>query len=127
MFRSSLSAFVALTLSLGVSGAHAAPKAPAEPAKERPCKADAERLCKDVKPGQGRVAACLKAHEKDLSPACVARIQTRKAARMACKADRETHCADVKGRGKVRACLMEHRATLSPACGEVVDKRAPKP
>jgi Cysteine rich repeat len=34
------------------------------------CTADAKRLCPEVKAGQGRVAACLKGHEADLSPAC---------------------------------------------------------
>lgn len=36
-----------------------------------PCAADAAKFCKDVKPGEGRVAACLKEHEKELSKACV--------------------------------------------------------
>lgn len=35
-----------------------------------PCAEDAARFCKDVKPGEGRVAACLKEHEKELSQAC---------------------------------------------------------
>lgn len=35
-----------------------------------PCAEDAAKFCKDVKPGEGRVAACLKEHEKELSQAC---------------------------------------------------------
>ncbi len=38
-----------------------------------PCAEDAAKFCKDVKPGEGRVAACLKEHEKELSQACVDR------------------------------------------------------
>jgi hypothetical protein len=34
---------------------------------------DKERLCKDVKPGEGRIAACLKQHESELSPECKAK------------------------------------------------------
>jgi Curli production assembly/transport component CsgG/Cysteine rich repeat len=34
------------------------------------CKADMQRLCKDVRPGGGRLFACLKEHTGDLSPAC---------------------------------------------------------
>ena len=34
------------------------------------CKADAERLCPGVKPGEGRIMQCLKEHKKDVSPEC---------------------------------------------------------
>ena len=39
------------------------------------CRADVERLCKDVKPGHGEIRECLKAHEADLSDGCKAAIQ----------------------------------------------------
>lgn len=35
-----------------------------------PCAEDAAKFCKDVKLGEGRVRACLKEHEKDLSVSC---------------------------------------------------------
>ncbi|QJD29166.1 cysteine rich repeat-containing protein [Methylococcus geothermalis] len=34
------------------------------------CGADVERLCKDVRPGKGRVANCLKEHHRQVSSAC---------------------------------------------------------
>jgi len=34
------------------------------------CKGDAEKVCKDVKPGEGRILKCLKQHETELSPSC---------------------------------------------------------
>ncbi len=34
------------------------------------CIGDAERLCKDVTPGSGRIARCLKVHKAELSAAC---------------------------------------------------------
>ena len=39
------------------------------------CAADVERLCKDAKVGHGRVRACLKAHQADLSDGCKAALQ----------------------------------------------------
>jgi hypothetical protein len=39
------------------------------------CRADVERLCKDVKPGDGRIRECLKAHKADLSDGCTAAIK----------------------------------------------------
>ena len=34
------------------------------------CKADAEKLCPGVQPGGGRIAACLKQNEAQVSAAC---------------------------------------------------------
>ena len=34
------------------------------------CKGDAEKFCKDVKPGKGRLHGCLKKNEAQLSAAC---------------------------------------------------------
>lgn len=34
------------------------------------CHADVEKFCPDVKPGEGRLGACLKKNEKKLSKAC---------------------------------------------------------
>ena len=59
--------FLVATLFVLVSG-FAYAQVPAD--KDRPCKANREQFCGDVKPGQGRIIKCLKAHEKDLSPAC---------------------------------------------------------
>ena len=36
------------------------------------CKPDAEKFCKGIRPGQGRILACLKSHQSDLAPACAA-------------------------------------------------------
>lgn len=35
------------------------------------CHADIERWCKDVKPGEGRLGACLLPHQKELSKKCL--------------------------------------------------------
>ena len=39
-------------------------------AEERPCMADAARLCPNIEPGGGAQMECLKAHKDELSPAC---------------------------------------------------------
>ena len=48
---------------------HVATMSGAAFAQERPCMADAARLCPDVQPGAGQIS-CLKEHKEDLSPAC---------------------------------------------------------
>jgi hypothetical protein len=40
----------------------------------RACRADVKTFCKDVKPGEGRIAECLKQHKGELSPDCAARL-----------------------------------------------------
>jgi peptide subunit release factor 1 (eRF1) len=34
------------------------------------CQDDVAKYCKDIKPGEGRIVACLRTHEKDVSSAC---------------------------------------------------------
>lgn len=59
-------------ITLGTLGlALALPAGAAEKAGKGPCAEDAAKFCKGVEPGGGRVAACLKEHEKQLSQACV--------------------------------------------------------
>jgi hypothetical protein len=43
-------------------------------AQERPCMADAARLCPDVEPGGGAQMTCLKQHKEELSPACKKKV-----------------------------------------------------
>lgn len=39
------------------------------------CQLDVEKLCKDLKPGRGRIHKCLKRHEDELSPACLSEVE----------------------------------------------------
>jgi hypothetical protein len=47
-------------------------------AQEKPCMADAARLCPDVEPGGGAQIACLKQHKEELSPACKKKVMQMK-------------------------------------------------
>lgn len=40
----------------------------------RVCRADVQKLCSGVKPGEGRIIACLKENSSKLSPACAERL-----------------------------------------------------
>ena len=40
----------------------------------RACRGDAQKFCKDVKAGEGRIAQCLKEHQSELSRECAAKI-----------------------------------------------------
>lgn len=80
------------------------------------CKPDAERLCKQVQAGGGRVMRCLAHNKEQLSPACKEKIAEAER-RHPCMADMERYCKNVQpGAGRVEQCLKEHRADLAPAC-----------
>jgi hypothetical protein len=86
-----------------------------------PCAADAQRLCKDVEPGQGRIAACLKQHESGLSAACKERAasfrEQLEQLTEACKNDAQKLAAGVQpGGGRIVRCLQQHSDQLSPEC-----------
>lgn len=97
------------------------------------CRADMKKFCKDVQPGGGRLAMCLKQHESELSTGCRERIaeakQDRKELSEACKADAENVCKGVeRGQGRIMRCLAENKEKLSSACqAEIVQVQSDHP
>ena len=92
---------------------------------DKPCVADAKKLCKDVQPGEGRIARCMKEHEKELSPGCKKNIVKAKEkirdVAEACKGDAEKLCKDVEpGKGRILRCLKQHEGELSADCKKEV-------
>jgi hypothetical protein len=45
------------------------------------CRPDVQKLCAGIKPGGGRIVACLHEHEADVSPTCQDAMAAAKAAR----------------------------------------------
>jgi Cysteine rich repeat len=88
------------------------------------CRADAAKLCKDVKPG-GTMLQCMKQHESELSAPCKERMAAGKKRadefKQACKSDAEKLCKDVpKGPGTVMRCLATHKPELSASCQQKI-------
>jgi hypothetical protein len=105
----------------------AAPASAAEKVAEKACKADAQKFCKDIPPGEGRVAACMKSHEAELSQGCKDQIaamkEKMKEFAQACKPDAEKLCKGIPhGKGRILSCLASHEADLSPACRAEMQK-----
>lgn len=91
------------------------------------CKADVEKLCKDVQPGEGRIIDCLKTHEKEVSPGCKAHVKEvrhqLKQVSDACEPDIEKFCWETPmGKGGIAKCLKQHSADLTPGCKDAVAK-----
>lgn len=92
------------------------------------CQTEIATYCKDVTPGEGRVLACLYAHQDKLSGKCEyalydasARLERAVAALTylanECAADLAEHCAGVQaGEGRLLECLKANEAKLSSRC-----------
>ena len=112
-------AFVTIAFALFAAGAAA--DAGAQQRSQGPCAADVKRFCGDVKPGQGAIAKCMKAHEAELSPACreSSKARAEKAERMReeGRADVEKFCKGIApGGGRILSCLKSREPELQPAC-----------
>jgi hypothetical protein len=92
------------------------------------CKSEITTYCKDVKPGEGRILACLYAYEDKLSGKCeyalydaAARLERAVAAltyvAKECEADIVANCSGVKaGEGRVLQCLEKNEVKVSARC-----------
>jgi hypothetical protein len=95
------------------------------------CADDIEKYCKEIKPGGGRLLNCLKAHEKELSASCCAKIGELQGfiteCEQACSGDIARFCKEVQpGGGRILNCLKGHDKELSPSCSaklEMIGKR----
>lgn len=90
-----------------------------------PCKADREKFCRGVEPGQGRIWKCLKEHQGELAAECSAAMEQGKAkmrervqqAHSACKDDVAKFCGEIEGGGgRILHCLKQNEASLSAGC-----------
>jgi hypothetical protein len=108
---STITYLVVLSMLLNVSAAQAEEKD-----KPGACRADVEKLCKGVQPGQGRIVRCLAEHKDQLSAGCRENV-ARAESRHPCMKDVETLCKGVQpGEGRVAQCLKQHEAELSAEC-----------
>ena len=102
-----------------------------EGVKDR-CKTELDSYCKNVKSGEGRLLACLYAHEDKLSSRCDYALYDASmhlehaVAALAhgakeCKDDIDKHCAKVEaGEGRIIDCLEKHESKLSKRCREAM-------
>ena len=126
---------VALVLVMFTTLPACAAKGPAEQAAEnlteivvKGCQQELDNYCSDVTPGEGRVLACLYAHNDKLSGSCEyalydAALQLERAVStlsyvaMECADDLDTFCEDVEaGEGRLLDCLNKHEKEIDPRC-----------
>ncbi len=96
------------------------------------CETDLKAYCSQVTPGDGRIVACLYAHEDTLSESCDAATEDHanlldwffESVRYVmdqCANDIQKHCADVAfGGGRIFSCLVEKTSSLTDGCKALV-------
>ena len=92
------------------------------------CKAELEKYCSNVTPGEGRLLACLYAYEDKLSGRCeyalydaAAQLERAVAALSyvvnECSSDLKQYCSGVAaGEGRLLQCLQKNDAQVSQRC-----------
>lgn len=98
------------------------------------CEKELQSYCAKVTPGEGRVLACLYAHEDKLTGRCEyalydAAAQLERAIATLtylaneCDDDLDKHCAKVAiGEGRLARCLLDNKANLGKRCANAIDK-----
>ena len=96
------------------------------------CDKEIKTYCKDVTPGEGRVLACLYAHEDKLTGQCeyalydaAAQLERFVAALTyvanECEDDLEKYCANIQpGQGRLLACLDKNKKKITKRCTQAL-------
>ena len=96
------------------------------------CEKELSVYCKDVTPGEGRILACLYAHEDKLTVRCeyalyetVAQLGRSLTAlayvASECRDDLKAYCSDISpGQGRLLQCIDKNRAKVSSRCKQAL-------
>jgi len=128
-FSRKTAAFIfCLFLTLVLLGSTGFAQTDKEVAGKGACQADVVKFCKGIEQGEGRIWACLKSNEPQLSEGCKNRMaQLREKAKefiQACKADKDKFCTEIKpGKGEIIKCLKGHETELSDPCKAYFQKK----
>jgi hypothetical protein len=82
---------------------------------ERDCATDVQSLCSGLKPGGGRILACLQSHVGELSVGCSTILSKAIWTAEQCAADIRQFCPQATA-GNVSDCMKPHLAEASASC-----------
>jgi hypothetical protein len=81
----------------------------------RYCAVDLKSLCAGIKPGEGRIHACLQSHISELSVGCSARLSRAAWVAKECHADIQHFCPHAVY-GSIASCMKPHLGEVSDPC-----------
>jgi hypothetical protein len=133
MITSSLFRLVGALMVVVASASSALAQQPLAEQVMEGCKTELETWCQTVTPGEGRLLACLYAHEDQLSGQCEyalydAAVRLDRAVSALnyvasqCRGDIQSLCAEVQaGEGRIVQCLNENAENLSQPCSQAME------
>jgi hypothetical protein len=107
-------------------------------AMKQGCSKELGTYCKAVDPGEGRIAACLYAHDDKISTPCAVAVYDGMLSLRAsvekldfyarvCRADLLQHCnSEEIGEGRLYQCLVKNKSALTDGCRSVMDSAKPE-
>jgi len=123
---------ILVTLFVALAGSASAAQDQLAAEVEKGCRTELDAYCTRVHPGQGRLLACLYAHNDKLSGQCEyalydAAVQLERAVNALayvaneCDGDLERFCANDTGPdGDPVKCLKQHRSKVNPRCTQAL-------
>ena len=115
-----------------VFGGCATSKHPLVESVAKGCDKEITTYCKEVTPGEGRVLACLYAHEDKLSGQCeyalydaISQLERALTALTyvanECRNDLQLYCGEIKpGEGRLIQCMDKNESILSKRCKQAI-------
>ena len=90
-------------------------------AARQACAPDIKQLCAEVKPGDGRLKACVKEHFRQLTASCQTALISNVTITKACKSDAQQNCGGIQpGGGRIQTCMKDHFTELTEPCKEAL-------
>jgi len=98
------------------------------------CEKELTSFCSQVTPGEGRILACLYAHEDKISGQCEFAVYEAAAqlerfvgaivyVANECDQDLDTHCGAVEvGEGRIGRCLLDNKSKLTKRCAAAIQE-----
>ena len=81
------------------------------------CAVDLDSLCAGVRPGEGRIPACLRAHMANLSSSCSAKLSREVYVATTCEAEVKRFCGNaISGVNSIASCMQTHLGQVSNSC-----------
>ena len=128
-----IAAFILLAMSFGLLTPALAVESVIE-SVAKGCEKELTKYCSNVTPGEGRILACMYAHEDKLSGKCEFALYDAAAqlerfigsltyVANECDADLDKHCSAVEaGEGRLAECLLKNKSKLQKRCVVAIEQ-----